>query len=626
MEYKQYYTIDDFYESSYNDLENFDNKGPATEYKWKGKTNHISPIVTQKLKCFIKWMTHEDRPYELHDDFLATLTRDSYLKSRHMDTQSFSTSSPSHHEPSKLKTSFPGEFKNQTTSESQTALNNFKKGTKRDASVYPIFKNDKYYDTFQRSFLANLKAQGLYDVADPDHDPENGEIYENELFKGKQSFVYSVLVTSLQTEKRRELVKEFEGDARSIILQLHHYHTKSNVAQHDIITLTTDITNLTLNDSWKGTVRQFLSHFKEKLRLLDSLVPVSDQLPETTRITFLQRAVQQNHDLRQIHVMDSVWRFKTDSTDALTFDTYYNLFWDAAHQYDLHQVKKGLQRKAFLSQQEGISDDDEYVNAEEQFYTDPEPEEHSPYSVYQSSFHPKMPQKSFLPRHIWETLSESTKQMIIEHNKKVKLSNPTPYPSGSKTKPSPTLGKPTPTPKQVHQHSQDEPTEEPSPDTSTQTLVNQCLAESGIDPTDIQNVMSVSYAKRDISSHESSRQIQTHQRYEFARVNQSNHHLIDRGANGGLAGADMRVIHTTPRKINIVGIDDHELTGLNVVTAAASWIPKRVPSLEFFMNMPTLGKAGLFMLLVKWNGSTAKLMTDQKLLVVHNELRHLKGM
>ena len=239
MEYKQYYTIDDFYENSYNDLENFDNKGPATEYKWKGKTNHLSPIVAQKLKCFIKWMTHEDRPYELHDDFLATLTRDSYLKFRHMDTQSFSTSSPSHHEPSKLKTSFPGEFKHQTTSESQTALNNFKKGTKRDASVYPIFKNDKYYDTFQRSFLANLKAQGLYDVADPDHDPENGDIYEKELFRGKQSFVYSVLVTSLQTEKGRELVKEFEGDARSIILKLHHFHTKSNVAQHDIITMTT---------------------------------------------------------------------------------------------------------------------------------------------------------------------------------------------------------------------------------------------------------------------------------------------------------------------------------------------------------------------------------------------------
>ena len=115
-------------------------------------------------------------------------------------------------------------------------------------------------------------------------------------------------------------------------MKLHHYHTKANVALHDIITLTTDITSLTLNDSWKGTVRQLLSHFKEKIRLLDSLVPVSDQLPETKRFTFLQRAVQQNHDLRQIHVMDSVWRFRTDSTDALTFITYYNLLWDAHSQ------------------------------------------------------------------------------------------------------------------------------------------------------------------------------------------------------------------------------------------------------------------------------------------------------
>ena len=438
--------------------------------------------------------------------------------------------------------------------------------------------------------MANLKAQGLYDVADPDHDPESGDIYEQELFKGKQSFVYSVLVTSLQTEKGRELVNEFEGDARSIILKLHHYHTKSNVAQHDIITFTTEITNLTLNDSWKGTVRQFLSHFKEKLRLLESLVPVSDQLPETTRLTFLQRAVQQNHDLRQIHVMDSVWRFKTDSTEVLTFDTYYNLLWDAAHQYDLHQTKKGPQRKAFSSQQEDINDVDEYANAEEQFSTDPEPVEHSPYSVYQTSFHPKTPQKSFLPHHIWETLSESTKQMIIKHNKKVKLNNPTPYPNGSKTKPNPTLGKSTSTPKQVHQHSQNETTEESPPDTPVQTLANKCLADSGIDPTDIQNVLSVSQAKQNMSFHEPPRQIQSHQRYAFTGVHQTNHQLIDRGANGGLAGADMRIIHTTPRKINIVGIGDHELTGLNVVTAATLLDTQKGPIIGVFHEYAHLGK------------------------------------
>ena len=102
--------------------------------------------------------------------------------------------------------------------------------------------------------------------------------------------------------------------------------------------------------------------------------------------------------------------------------------------------------------------------------------------------------------------------------------------------------------------------------------------------------MSVSQVKRNISSHESSRQIQTHKRYVFAGVNQTNHQLIDRGANGGLAGADMRVIHTTPRKINIVGIDDHELTGLNVVTAATLLDTQKGPMIGVFHEYAHLGK------------------------------------
>ena len=54
-----------------------------------------------------------------------------------------------------------------------------------------------------------------------------------------------------------------------------------------------------------------------------------------------------------------------------------------------------------------------------------------------------------------------------------------------------------------------------------------------------------------------------------AKTNLSLHQLIDRGANGGLEGSDMRVFHHTGHKINIVGIDNHELTGLDVVTAAS---------------------------------------------------------
>ena len=92
-----------------------------------------------------------------------------------------------------------------------------------------------------------------------------------------------------------------------------------------------------------------------------------------------------------------------------------------------------------------------------------------------------MTQKSFLPPNIWETPFESTKLMIIEHNKKGKLNNPTPYPSGSKTKPNPTLGKPTPAPQQVHQHSQDEPSDDLDP-TDTPSTVPTAL-QAPIDDT-----------------------------------------------------------------------------------------------------------------------------------------------
>ena len=107
----------------------------------------------------------------------------------------------SHIEPHTPMATFAGHTKSTATSESLIALNNFKRGTKRDALAYPIFKNDLYYDTFQRSFLAIIKAQGLYDVADPDYDPDDGDYYEQELFQEKQSsFILYKLLLFRQTK------------------------------------------------------------------------------------------------------------------------------------------------------------------------------------------------------------------------------------------------------------------------------------------------------------------------------------------------------------------------------------------------------------------------------------------
>ena len=133
--------------------------------------------------------------------------------------------------------------------------------------------------------------------------------------------------------------------------------------------------------------------------------------------------------------------------------------------------------------------------------------------------------------------------------------------------PSPLPHKPTPQQtaksQQVHTHQSDKGTAdttkvETTPSDPQLAMVHQSIHTSDDDASDITKVLS---AKR-------SRQIQVCKCYLFQHANHTNNQLVDRGANEGLAGSDMRVIYKTHRKINISGIDNHEVTGLDVVTAA----------------------------------------------------------
>ena len=109
-------------------------------------------------------------------------------------------------------------------SESYITLTNFKKGIKRDASAYPIFKNERYYNTFIRHFKATANAQGLSSLMDPNFTPGSDE-YEQQLFQEQQDFLYSVLISSLKTDFSEALVKDHEGDAQLILELLHEHHT-----------------------------------------------------------------------------------------------------------------------------------------------------------------------------------------------------------------------------------------------------------------------------------------------------------------------------------------------------------------------------------------------------------------
>ena len=460
-------------------------------------------------------------------------------------------------------------------SESYITLTNFKKGIKRDASAYPIFKNERYYNTFIRHFKATAKAQGLSTLMDPNFTPGSDE-YGQQLFQEQQDFLYSVLISSLKTDFSEALVKDHEGDAQLILELLHEHHTgNSQYSRSEINRITKYLTNIKLDDTWRGTNESFLMHYNDQLRLLDSLVDPEEKLPDNTRVTFLESAVESVPDLRRVKITDNVLQAQLDSTRPITYKSYFDLLKDAAFHLDQATKRGNKIRRTNVhfsgpndegDHQNPLSDDLQAIQQEDVCSEPPEP---LSYSVFQSHFQgssTSSTQKIFLPKHIWEKLSKDQQQMIIDHNRSLPKSGSSSILTPNKS-PSPLPHKPTPQQtaksQQVHTHQSDESTAdstkiETNPSDPLLAMVHQSIHPSDDDASDITKVLS---AKR-------SRQIQVCKHYIFQHANHTNNQLVDRGANGGLAGSDMRVIYKTHRKINISGIDNHEVNGLDVVTAA----------------------------------------------------------
>ena len=120
------------------------------------------------------------------------------------------------------------------------------------------------------------------------------------------------------------------------------------------------------------------------------------------------------------------------------------------------------------------------------------------------------------------------------------------------------------------------------PDTLFAIIHDVINNDSSMSPSDIDIVLSVNRAASTASNGEVYA--------DFKHVNTSHGQLLDWGANGGLAGSDMKVIHKTNHKINIIGIDNDELTGLDVVTAASLFHTPQGKIVGIFNEHAYLGK------------------------------------
>ena len=108
-------------------------------------------------------------------------------------------------------------------------------------------------------------------------------------------------------------------------------------------------------------------------------------------------------------------------------------------------------------------------------------------------------------------------------------------------------------------------------------------------PADIRNMLSTS-SKRMPAKQAKDRQANAHVTYMVDK-----HHmdkpgsLIDRGANCGVAGADVRVFATTDHAVNVQGISKHQVTDLKIVSAGGIVQTQKGPVIAIFNQYVHIG-------------------------------------
>ena len=488
----------------------------------------------------------------------------------------------------------------------------FKKGIKCDKSHYIALKENKQWDNWRRTTLATARSHACEEVFDQDYSPGTPE--DSALFDEKQKFIYSVFNECLQTDMGKSLVRTYEStyNAQKIYKELMIHATASTQATIDTDELLSYVTSTKLNKSqWRGTHHAFILHWCDQLRKYEDMIDKADHFTDNVKMIMLQNAVSGVSALHQVKTQSA--HDVAHGKPPLDYINYRTLLLSAATVQDekLSFSRTRPQRNVHVHEQSSSPSDDSYafdidtdignieVNVTDRNKTSP-----------RKSFYPSMTKDqwnslSAKDKVTWDLFSPQTKAIILGFKK------PSPQPT-------------TPTSVKLHEisaadylcmlHSQNPvdynvdnndsssntsdqeffDTNNGDVDTSTSSSEEPSLlayaTKQSLPPGDLRRVLSstpkpkaqgtskptktttsVSFADTVNINGKKYRQVNAHTRVQYnvsATRSTTVGSLVDRGANGGLAGSDVRIVnpHANPRLVDVSGIDSHQVTDLPIVT------------------------------------------------------------
>ena len=493
----------------------------------------------------------------------------------------------------------------------------FMKSIKKDRTAYPTLKEDRQWDKWNRSLKAVARTHGCEIILDPSYVPGNeGEI---ELFKEKQKFMYSVFEDKVLTNTGLTLVRKYEEnfDAQNIYRGLLKHSKESTQANIDTAELLTYITSVKLHKiTWKGTYYDFILHWCDKVRLYEQMVSHKDHFTLKVKKIMLQNTVAGIPSLR--HVKTQSDHDRAHGRGELSFENYRTLLLSAASTHD--SITGFTSRSKYRTYQSSRNSNVYSTNVHYSDYEDETSygvdtgcifeDETEHYNLNETNMTytrppingPKMSRDQWLSlskqeQLAWDTISGKSKAIIL------RLAAPQPRQQQD--------GKVQERRNYLHQRSMNDSKNyensinknelESKPD-NTDYGINEHNAYAFLTdqthPGDIRNVLSTSKSKgnsKQENHNPKEERILKNLEISYVVSNTTSSKkgsLIDRGANGGLAGKDVRIIchHDPPKYIDVSGINNHKVENLPVVTVGGVAPSNRGPVIVIMHQYAYLGK------------------------------------
>jgi hypothetical protein len=321
------------------------------------------------------------------------------------------------------------------TSQDTLSAQEFRHGVKRDKTHYEDLKDDKYFNSWNRGFVATAHMHHTHLVLDETYVPSTDEAVA--VFKEIQTFMYAVLEDHLKTDKGKSLVSQYElnRDAQSIYRELKKHALSSTAAQLSGDTLLQYITTTRFPGTWRGSSYGFVLHWKEQVMKYEKLE--LEDFPPKQKLRMLQNAVGDVTELayvKQIGDQDIA-----RGNPPLVYESYLELLLSACSTYDKKITLPGKQKRAVYtatsSNDDGSYPYDDIKDGEYNvFQVDTDISDIMAFNTSMKRFDNKKntgkPSYNFLPRDEWNKMTQEEKDRLIAKRRQERMGN-----NGSNSKP-----------------------------------------------------------------------------------------------------------------------------------------------------------------------------------------------